>query len=102
MAPLTPPHATFRELEQLGLEIEVTCQKCGHRSVIDPREPSLADRRIAGRRYRCRNRDEAGRPCGGIGLPSIGPRIGKQRTWTERAAKHTSALRWPKPGSDSR
>ena len=82
MAPAAPI-VTFAELERRGLEIEVTCQKCGHRSVVNGSAPKLRDLPVAGRRFRCT------RPgCGGIGLPTIG----KQRLWTQRQAEHARSL----------
>ena len=99
MAPLAPPNTTFGQLEALGLEIEVTCQKCGHRATVDATQPALAGRRIAGRRFRCQALDAKGRPCGGIGLPTLLQALGRQRSWPHRAAHHTSTLRWPKPGA---
>ena len=78
------PIVTFAELDRRGLEIEVTCQKCGHRAVVDGSAPKLRDLPVAGRRFRCT------RPgCRGIGLPTIG----KQRLWTRRQAEHARALR---------
>jgi hypothetical protein len=82
---------TFAELERQGFEVEVTCQKCGHRSVVDAKSSSLRDLPIAGRRFRC---SQPG--CGGIGLPTIG----KQRAWVRQLAEHADSLRKPpgKPG----
>jgi hypothetical protein len=76
--PVEPP-TTFADLERQHLEVEVTCQKCGHRAVVDGGAKAIAGRRIAGARFRC---SQPG--CGGIGLPSIG----KQRRWTRRLAEH--------------
>jgi hypothetical protein len=99
MAPLAPPSTTFGQLEALGLEIEVTCQKCGRRAIIDATQRGLAGQRIAGRRFRCQALDATGRSCGGIGLPTLLETLGRQRTWPRGAAQHASALRWPKPGA---
>jgi hypothetical protein len=74
---------TFGELQRQGLEIEVTCQKCGHRAVVDPGSSALRDRPIAGRRFRC---SQPG--CGGVGLPTIG----KQRAWVRRLDRHARNL----------
>jgi DNA-directed RNA polymerase subunit RPC12/RpoP len=63
----TAPPRTFADLEPAGLEMAVTCQKCGHWAVIDDKAPKLRNQRIAGRRYRCAQ-------CGAIGLPSLGTR----------------------------
>jgi hypothetical protein len=70
---------TFADLERQQLEVEVVCQKCGHRAVVDAGAKAIAGRRIAGARFRC---SQPG--CGGIGLPSIG----KQRRWPQRLAEH--------------
>jgi hypothetical protein len=82
----TTPTRTFADLERAGLAMEVTCQKCGHRAVIDGSTPALRDKSIAGRRFRC---NQPG--CGGVGLPEIGPR----RRWPERLADHVRSLRPP-------
>ena len=62
-----PSPRTFSDLAAAGLEIEVTCQRCGHRAVIDDTDPALRGRPIAGRRFRSRQ-------CGAVGLPSLGTR----------------------------
>jgi hypothetical protein len=76
------PPTTFGDLARQQLEVEVVCQKCGHRAVVDAGRRGLAERRIAGARFRC---SEPG--CGGIGLPTIG-KVGKQRRWPRRLAEH--------------
>jgi hypothetical protein len=76
MTQSTPPR-TFADLEPAGLEIAVTCQRCGHVAVVDDQAPRLRNQRLAGRRYRCQR-------CGAIGLPSLG---------TRRLAEHASKLR---------
>ena len=73
---------TFGDLARDHLEVEVTCQKCGHRSVVDPSSDRLRDLPIAGRRYRCSQPR-----CGGIGLPSIG-----KKPWVKRLADHARSL----------
>jgi predicted RNA-binding Zn-ribbon protein involved in translation (DUF1610 family) len=73
--PMTP--RTFGDLEQAGLELAVTCQRCGHAAVVDDQAPRLRHQRLAGRRYRCQE-------CGAIGLPSLG---------TRRLADHASKLK---------
>jgi hypothetical protein len=78
------PVTTFADLVRQHLEVEVVCQKCGHRAVVDPAAHGLAARRVAGARFRCA---EPG--CGGIGLPSLGP----QRRWPGRLARHARTLR---------
>jgi hypothetical protein len=86
---LPVPPTTFGELERKGLEIVVTCQKCGHETVIDPDALGIRDRKIAGRRFRCSQPS-----CGGIGLPTISrQRIGRQRRWKARLADHADKLR---------
>ena len=35
----TAPPRTFADLEPAGLEMAVTCQKCGHWAVIDDKAP---------------------------------------------------------------
>lgn len=62
----TPPRV-FADLEPAGLELEVTCQRCGHVGIVDDTSPRLRLQRLAGRRYRCAQ-------CGAIGLPSLGTR----------------------------
>lgn len=74
-----PPLRTFADLEPAGLELGVTCQKCGHQAVVDDRSPKLRNQRVAGRRFRCAQ-------CGGIGLPTLGTRRLAQRVG-ERLAK---------------
>jgi DNA-directed RNA polymerase subunit RPC12/RpoP len=71
------PPRVFADLEPAGLELEVTCQRCGHVAVIDDTAPRLRNQRLAGRRYRCAR-------CGAIGLPSLG---------TRRLAKHAGRLK---------
>src|SRR5919109_3370225 len=86
--PLPAPPTTFAELERQGLELVVTCQKCGHEAAIDASALGIRDRKIAGRRFRC---SQPG--CGGIGLPTISRRIGNQRRWKARLADHADKLR---------
>jgi hypothetical protein len=74
--PSTPPR-TFADLEPAGLELEVTCQRCGHVAVVDDTAPMLRHQRLAGRRFRCAQ-------CGAIGLPSLG---------TRRLAQHACKVR---------
>jgi len=57
---------SFANLERDGLQMEVECQKCGHRSMVDAASSKLRDWPIAGRRYRSSTPG-----CRGIGLPSI-------------------------------
>jgi hypothetical protein len=73
----TAPPRTFADLALAGLELEVTCQRCGHVAVIDDTAPRLRHQRLAGRRYRCAQ-------CGAIGLPSLG---------TRRLAEHATKLK---------
>lgn len=80
MAP--SPDWTFGDLAREGLAIEVTCQKCGRQSVIDPAAPEVRDQRVAGRRYRCSTPG-----CRGIGLPSIA-----RKPWVKRLADHARSL----------
>jgi hypothetical protein len=63
----TAPPRIFADLEPAGLELEVTCERCGHVAVVDDKAPRLRHQRLAGRRYRCAQ-------CGAIGLPSLGTR----------------------------
>lgn len=56
----------FSDLPWLGVEVEVTCQKCGKVTVIDGRDKTFDNRLVAGARYRC---SEPG--CGGIGRPTL-------------------------------
>lgn len=74
----TPPR-TFADLAPAGLELQVTCQRCGHVATIDDTDASLRGQRIAGRRFRCQQ-------CGAIGLPSLGTRTLAQR-FVERRPK---------------
>jgi DNA-directed RNA polymerase subunit RPC12/RpoP len=71
----TAPPRTFADLEPAGLEMAVTCQRCGHEAIVDDTDVRLRDQRIAGRRYRCAR-------CGAIGLPSL-----STRRLTEHAGK---------------
>ena len=89
---------TFAELEQQALAIRVTCQRCGHQAIVDPAAPALRKRRLAGQRFRCSQLLPSGKPCGGIGLPSIEEsrldrsRLSKARRWPGRAAEHGRKL----------
>jgi predicted RNA-binding Zn-ribbon protein involved in translation (DUF1610 family) len=73
--PMTP--RIFADLEPAGLELAVTCQRCGHVAVVDDQAPLLRNQRLAGRRYRCQE-------CGAIGLPSLD---------TRRLAEHASKVK---------
>jgi predicted RNA-binding Zn-ribbon protein involved in translation (DUF1610 family) len=73
---MTAPPRVFADLAPAGLELAVTCQRCGHVAVVDDQAPRLRNQRLAGRRYRCQQ-------CGAIGLPSLG---------TRRLAEHASKL----------
>jgi predicted RNA-binding Zn-ribbon protein involved in translation (DUF1610 family) len=64
---MTAPPRVFADLAPAGLELAVTCQRCGHVAVVDDQAPRLRNQRLAGRRYRCQQ-------CGAIGLPSLGTR----------------------------
>jgi hypothetical protein len=74
-AGVAAPPRTFADLEPAGLEMAVTCQRCGQDAVVDNTAPRLRRQRIAGRRYRCAR-------YGAIGLPSLGT-----RRLAERAGK---------------
>ena len=63
----TVPPRIFADLAPAGLELAVTCQRCGHVAVVDDQAPRLRNQRLSGRRYRCQQ-------CGAIGLPSLGTR----------------------------
>ena len=89
MAHLNPPPKTFADLEQRGLALRVTCQKCGHQLVIDSGALTMRDRPLAGARFRCRQILLDGQPCRGIGLPTIGA----ARLWSKRLAKHARQFR---------
>jgi hypothetical protein len=78
------PPRVFADLEAAGLELEVTCQRCGHVAVVDDKAPRLRNQRLAGRRYRCAE-------CGAIGLPSLG---------TRRLAEHAGKLKVDMSGSE--
>jgi DNA-directed RNA polymerase subunit RPC12/RpoP len=80
----TAPPRTFADLEPAGLELEVTCQRCGHVAVVDDTAQRLRNQRPAGRRYRCAE-------CGAIDLPSLGP---------HRLAEHASRLRVDMSGGE--
>ncbi len=87
------PIGTFRELRERDLEIRVVCQRCGHEAVIDASSPRLRDRKLAGQRFRCSQVLATGKPCGGVGLPSIDkPGLGKSRLWSHRLACHARKL----------
>jgi DNA-directed RNA polymerase subunit RPC12/RpoP len=60
------------DLEPAGLEMAVTCQRCGHKAVLDDTDVRLRNQRLAGRRYRCAR-------CGAIGLPFLA-RVGLPST----------------------
>jgi hypothetical protein len=81
------PFRTFADLEKVGLELYVTCQRC-HRQKLIEVTPELRSRRVAGQRFRCKEKWYDGTPCRGIGLPTIQ----KQRTWARRQAEHARTL----------
>jgi hypothetical protein len=81
------PFRTFADLEQVGLELYVTCQRC-HRQKLIEVTPGLRGRRVAGQRFRCKGKWYDGTPCRGIGLPTIQ----KQRRWVCRQADYTRIL----------
>ena len=80
----TAPPRTFADLEPAGLEMAVTCQRCGHVAVVNDQAPGLRNQRLAGRRYRCAQ-------CGAIGLPSLS---------TRRLAEHAGKLRVDMSGGE--
>ena len=80
----TAPPRTFADLEPAGLELEVTCQRCGHVAVVDDTAPRLRHQRLAGRRYRC-----AAVRCDR--LAELGPR---------RLAEHASRLKVDMSGGE--
>ena len=59
--------ARLADFGAASLELEVTCQRCGHVAMVDDKAPRLRNQRLAGRRYRSAQ-------CGAIGLPSLGTR----------------------------
>lgn len=81
------PFKTFGDLEKAGLELYVACQKC-HRQRLIEVTAELRDRRVAGQRFRCQATFYDGKPCRGIGLPTIQ----KQRRWVRRQADHARQL----------
>lgn len=89
------PLGTFGELGDRDLEIRVVCQRCGHEAVLDAASPSLRDRNLAGQRFRCTQVLASGKPCGGIGLPSIDQagNLGRARRWPDRLAEHARNFR---------
>lgn len=96
MAP-SPPIGSFQELAHQRLAIRVTCQRCGHVAIVDPGAPGLSHRRLAGQRFRCSQKLASGKPCGGIGLPSIEEsrlpnQLGKARRWPGRLAERAHKL----------
>jgi hypothetical protein len=78
------PPRTFADLEPAGLEMAVTCQRCGHEAAVDDTDVRLRNQRIAGRRYCCAR-------CGAIGLPSLG---------TRRLAEHAGKLKVDMSGGE--
>ena len=71
----TAPPRTFADLEPAGLELEVTCQRCGHVAVIDDRRRACGtsawpagaiDARSAGRSA-CRRWARVGSPSTPVG-----------------------------------
>lgn len=80
------PPRTFADLEPAGLELAVTCQRCGHQAVVDDASPALRHQSIAGRRFRCTD-------CGAIGLPSLG-----KRRWARQLAEHARTRGSIEPG----
>lgn len=100
---ISKPIGTFRELGERNLEIRVVCQRCGHEAVVDASSPRLRNRRLAEQRFRCTQVLANGKPCGGVGLPSINPSIerpdahrpglGGARRWPDRLAEHARKLR---------
>ena len=73
----------FSDLPALGVEVKVTCQKCGNQSIVDGTDPRIRNHRVVGARYRCQVPG-----CEGIGLPTLG----KERRWTQKLAEHARAL----------
>jgi hypothetical protein len=80
---LSLPFKTFGDLEKVGLQMRVVCQRCHRQIVIEGNGP-LRDQAVAGRRYRCKGRYFDGTPCRGIGLPTIE----HQKSWVRRQADH--------------
>ena len=74
----------FSDLPALGVEVLVTCQKCGHERTVDGSDPRLKGRRVTGARYRC---DVPG--CRGIGLPTLR----RPLSWSRKLAEHARSLK---------
>jgi hypothetical protein len=78
------PRKTFADLDGLGEELEVTCQRCGLVRCLSGNSRgrdgrTLEGQTIVGRRFTCE--------CGGIGLPTI------KRRWPRSLAAHAKAMR---------
>jgi hypothetical protein len=85
---------TFADLDARKLELLVTCERCGHRVVVDGARPELRNQPIASQRFRCHAFVD-GLKCGGLGLPMLGPRS----DWTSQAPPAPPPLRCPPPAT---
>ena len=67
-ASLALPFATYGDVEAAGLEISVTCLKCGRSTLIDGSDNALRDRRLCGVKLVCTTVLPHGPTCTGYGL----------------------------------
>ena len=66
-APLALPFRTYGDVEAAGLEITVTCSKCGRSVLIDASDEAMRDRRLCGARLVCTTVLPHGPTCTGYG-----------------------------------
>jgi hypothetical protein len=71
-APLALPFATC-DIETAGLEISVTCSKCGRSVLIDAGSEAVRDRRLCGARLVCTTVLPHGPTCTGQGHLRVDP-----------------------------
>jgi hypothetical protein len=66
-APLALPFRTYGDVEAAGLEITVTCSKCGRSVLIDASDEAMRNRRLCGARLVCTTVLPHGPTCTGYG-----------------------------------
>jgi hypothetical protein len=69
------PFKTFADLEAQGLELQVTCQRCRRRTLIEI-TPELRERSVIGRRFRCKGSWYDGTPEALVCRPSRSSGLG--------------------------
>jgi hypothetical protein len=69
--PLALPFATYGDVDAAGLEISVTCSKCGRSVLIDAGNEAIRNRRLSGGRLLCTRVLPHGPTCTGYGHLTI-------------------------------